>query len=63
MVERDSIDDDDIESTDDNDYGEPEAPNEKMVSMKQKWRDIEIQRELRMLERELGEKLDRNIFD
>ena len=64
MASKDDLDDDDIDADEDeNDYGEAEAPDQKLISLKQKWRDIEIQRESRILEHELGEKLDRNIFD
>ena len=35
----------------------------KIQVVRQTWRDIEIQRELRMLEKQLGEKLDREIFN
>ena len=42
---------------------ELESPEVKLQAARQTWRDIEIQRELRMLERQLGEKLDKEIFN
>lgn len=64
MAKADDFDDDDVESVeDDAKFEESSATTEKLISLKRRWRDIEIERELRMLERELGEKLDRNIFE
>ena len=64
MVKAVDFDDDDVDAVeDDASYEESSGPTEKLISLKRRWRDIEIERELRMLERELGEKLDRNIFE
>lgn len=64
MAKAEDFDDDDIDSVeDDATYEESSEPTEKLISLKRRWRDIEIERELRILERELGEKLDRNIFE
>ncbi|MEQ8288288.1 MAG: hypothetical protein RIB78_01055 [Gammaproteobacteria bacterium] len=64
MAKADDFDDDDVDSVEDDvSYEETSEPTEKLISLKRRWRDIEIERELRMLERELGEKLDRNIFE
>ena len=64
MAKAEDFDDDDIDSVeDDAAYEESSEPTEKLISLKRRWRDIEIERELRILERELGEKLDRNIFE
>ena len=64
MAKTDDFDDDDIDSVeDDASFEESSAPTEKLISLKRRWRDIEIARELRLLEMELGEKLDRNIFE
>lgn len=64
MAKAEDFDDDDVDSVeDDAAYEESSEPTEKLISLKRRWRDIEIERELRILERELGEKLDRNIFE
>lgn len=64
MAKADDFDEDDVDSVEDDvSYEESSEPTEKLISLKRRWRDIEIERELRMLERELGEKLDRNIFE
>ena len=63
MVNNDDLDDDIESIEDDSGIDDVETSVQTMASLKRKWRDVEIQKELRMLERELGEKLDRTIFD
>lgn len=63
MANNDDLDDDIESLDDDSDINDIETAVEKLASMKRKWRDVEVMKELRMLERELGEKLDRTIFD
>ena len=61
-----SNDDDLIDDEFDEENGnfeELEQPEVKLQAVRQTWRDIEIQRELRMLEKQLGEKFDKEIFD
>lgn len=60
----DSLIDDEIDENEEiEEIEELDKSVNKIQAIKQTWRDIEIQRELKMLERQLGEKLDKDIFN
>lgn len=61
ISDEDPLIDEEIDENEEIEELDPSAIKTQMI--KQTWRDIEIQRELRMLEKQLGEKLDKDIFN